>query len=276
MKLVDRGSFPIEDIDVGDRLRDLDEAWVAALAGMIKAEGQLQDIELVRSGNRHRLSFGAHRLAACKLLGLEHVPSKIMETETDHPELEIRLHEVMENIGRRELSALDRAGHLAELKRIYEALNPSSKRGVAGAKKKHNPATAIFAVADEIAGKIGLSERSVFAAIALWDGLLPETRKALAGTWLADHQAQLSQLSRIEPKAQSKIVSLLLPPKEGVEPKAATVSDAAAIVFNTVDPKKPDEALFNGLVKAWHKAPRKIQKRFVAYLHEHKAIGGRA
>lgn len=273
MKVIETGSFPIADIQIGDRIRDVNEAKVAIMAESIKAVGVLQAIEIVRLGNQHVLVFGAHRLAACKLLDMTHIPASIVECETDKPDLEIRLRECVENVGREELSALDRAGHLAELKRVYEELYPDSRRGVAGGKKRQNSATAIFAVADEIASRAGLSERTFYAAVSLWNGLTPEIRKALKGTWIADNGAQLAQLSKVEEKKQGKVLALLLPAKEGSEPKAASVSDALSIIENKVDPKAPDEAAFSALVKLWHKAPQKAKKQFVAYLREHKSIG---
>lgn len=279
MRLIETGSFPISEIDFGDRIRDVNPAKAAIIAetlkigGVARGDRLLQPIGIARIGSRHKLIFGAHRIAGHQLAGLEDIQTKIYECETDQPDLEMRLYECIENIGREELCALDRAGHLAELKRVYEKLYPDSRRGVAGGKKRQNSATAIFAVADEIAAKAGLSERTFFAAVAMWNGLTPETRKTVKGTWLADHQSQLSALAKIEAKKQSKVLSLVLPPKEGTEPKAASVLDAISIIDNNVNPKAPNEAAFAALVKAWHKAPRKAQKQFVDYLRQHKALG---
>ena len=272
MKLVEVRSFPVEDIEVGDRIRDVNDAKAAVMAETIKKNGLLQPIEIAKRGNKFVLVFGAHRLAAHKILGLTEISAHIMECETDRPDLEIRLRECVENVGREELTALDRAGHLAELKRVYEELYPDSRRGVAGGKKRQNSATAIFAVADEIASRAGLSERTFYAAVALWNGLARETRKAITGTWLADNQAQLVQLSKVEPKRQGKVLSLVLPATDGEKPKAASVADAMSILENKVDPKASDEAAFAALVKAWFKASRKAQRQFVEYLREHKAL----
>ncbi|MBK1868289.1 ParB N-terminal domain-containing protein [Aestuariivirga sp. YIM B02566] len=272
MKLVEVRLFPIEDIEVGDRIREVNDAKAAVMAETIKKNGLLQPIEIVKRGNKHVLVFGAHRLAAHKLLGMEEISARVVECETDKPDLEIRLRECVENVGREELTALDRAGHLAELKRVYEELYPDSRRGVAGAKKKHDAATPIFGVADEIASKAGLSKQTFFAAVAVWNGLAPETRKAVTGTWLADNGAQLAQLAKVEQKKQGRVLSLVLPAKEGEKPKAASISDAVSIIDNKVDPKSADEAAFAALVKAWHKAPHKAQRQFVEYLRQHKAL----
>lgn len=272
MKLVETRQFPIADIVIGERIREVNEAKVAVMAQTIKLNGLLQAIEIVKRGNQHVLVYGAHRLAACKLLGMTEIPASIVECETDKPNLEIRLRECVENVGREELTALDRAGHLAELKRVYEELYPDSRRGIAGAKKKHDAATPIFGVADDIANKAGLSKQTFFAAVALWNGLTPETRKSLKGTWLADNAAQLAQLAKVEQKKQSKVLALVLPAKDGEKAKAATISDAISVIDNKVNPKAPDEAAFTALVKAWHKAPRKAQRQFVEYLREHKAL----
>lgn len=265
MNLIETGSFPINDIIIGDRLRQLNQAWVSALASMI-AESTLQTpVSLIAfaDGSLH-LGAGAHRMAAVKLLGWSDIPAHLYEPQTDQPEFEPRMLEVMDNVGRRELSALDRAGHIAELDRIYKELYPDTKRGVAGGKARQNSATAMFAVADEIANRVGIGQRTVYAAVALWNALEAEVRSELQSMDLAHNQAQLVQLSKVEPERQSQVLALM----SGDEPKARKVADALSILENWIDPKNPDQEQYDRLIKAWAKADRTARNWFADVLIE--------
>ena len=111
------------------RLRTtLDQDWVAVLADSMGEVGQLTtiDVELGANGAL-RLVAGAHRLAAAQRLGWVTI-SALVHAEGDTPDA-ARLREIDENLVRRELSALDRALHLAERKKVYERLYPEARHG---------------------------------------------------------------------------------------------------------------------------------------------------
>ena len=57
------------------RLRELDEAVVEELAKSIEANGLLQPIMVKPIGEGYELTFGLHRLEACKRLGWRKIPS---------------------------------------------------------------------------------------------------------------------------------------------------------------------------------------------------------
>ena len=65
MKLDEHGSFPVADIEVGTRLRLIDEEFAQGLAAIIKVEGLRNPVEVMRVDNRFVLIAGAHRLRAC-------------------------------------------------------------------------------------------------------------------------------------------------------------------------------------------------------------------
>ena len=118
---------PLSEIDIpADRARDLDPAWAEALAGMIAERGLINPITVRIVDGRKRLVTGLHRHAAFVLLKREAIPVRISAAASDD---EARLEEVMENLGRNELKALDRCHHLYELKQVYEALYPEAKHG---------------------------------------------------------------------------------------------------------------------------------------------------
>lgn len=218
----------IDTIQITERSREINEAWVEMLAASIRKDGMLAPIVLWKSPNGPQLVAGAHRVAAKKLNGDTQIEAVWSQASSL---AEAKVLEVTENILRHELNALDRAQHLVDLKKAYEMLHPETKAGVAGGKARQGSATEIISFADDAAEKVGLSDRAVRMAVAMWKGLSPTTRDRVKGTWLADHQAGLMQLSKEEAKVQAKVLNMILPP-EGKQPQATTVSDALLIIKN--------------------------------------------
>ncbi len=255
MALIESGAFPIADIEVGDRLRQVDAGWVEGLAKVIEATGLQHPVEIMLIGNSYRLASGAHRLAAFQLLGRKDIPARIISPDTDKPELELRLHEIAENVGRRELSALDRAAHVAELKEVYLQLHGETR----GRKGRHEKSAniALFSLGDDVAGKMGLSRRTIFADADLHNKLTADTRSRLAGHPLADNRAQLVALSKLDANGQARALDLLM----ADNPQATTVSAALSIIDNKVDIKAPDERDFAAFLKLWARASRKVKRQ---------------
>lgn len=196
-------------IDVpDDRARAFDPVWAEALARMIEVQGLLQPI-LVRAvpGGRYVLVAGLHRLRAYGLLGRGSIPIRISQAETDD---QARLEEVMENLGRYDLIALDRCRHLWELKAVWLKLYPETKAGVAGGKARQGTASEIFSFAESTAEKIGLSQRAIQIAVRIWHYLTPDSRRRLIGTELARKQTELKALSEQKPAVQARILDLIL------------------------------------------------------------------
>ncbi len=262
MKLIENGSFPIAEIELGERLRAVDPEWARGLAQVIKATGLQHPVEIVKAGNRHRLVAGAHRLAAFKLLGLSDIPARVMEPETQNPELEIRLDEIVENIGRRELSALDRAAHVAELKHIFQTLHGETRGGDRKSQKSKRQTLPFWSLSDDLSAKMKLSERTVRADAELFERLSPAIRQRIAGTWLAENRAQLVALSKAAAPDQKAVLDMLL----AGEPKARNVNHALSLHLNQVDSRKPDEVTFARFVKLWGVASKSARKQIRAYL----------
>lgn len=194
--------IPLELIDIpADRLRDLDLAWVEALAGMIQVSGQHQPIVLRPHGDeRYWLVAGEHRFAAVARNGAPDILA-IVRVLTDD---EARLVEIDENLIRRELGPLDRALFLAERKRVWERLHPETAHGGNRAEKsgKFQVAKLATRFSEDVAEKVGLSERSVQRACEIAAGLRPETLADLRRTYLADHQRDLEAYSKLSPEQQ--------------------------------------------------------------------------
>lgn len=185
--------LPLASIEVGtDRARELDPAWVEGLAGSIREQGLLQPIVVRPMGDGYRLVAGHHRLEAVRSLGHERITAVVSEAEDDDA---ARLAEVMENLGRAELIALDRCHHLYQLKQVWERMHPHTAHGKASPKTQSLRLSSdegeIFGFARAHAEKIGLSKRSIEQAVKIWTTLVPTVRRQLVGTALATKQTEL-------------------------------------------------------------------------------------
>lgn len=208
---------PLDQIDASHRLREVNDAYAEVMAASFKDRGQRQPIEIVRRGEGYRLVYGAHRYRAAQLAEWSDIKAVITEAD----DAELRLREIDENLIRHELTALDRARFLAERKRIYEALNPTSKHG--GDRRSDQAANlATWSFGEDIAEKTGLSYRTVARAVALAEALSPEVVAQVRHTPLASNQAALEALAKHPAQRQEAAVALMLAP----ENPAKSVNDA--------------------------------------------------
>ena len=212
--------IPLDQIDYGYRLREVDDDW-AAFIGASMADpriGQMKPIEVRRmASGRFELVDGGHRLRAAHLNGWETVKAEIVDVDN----LTARLREIDSQLVQRQLSALDHAAFLAERERIYVLLNPEAEGRKIGANARwHGTDTLSFA--SDAQEKLGITSRHIRRLLERHRRLQPDVRQRIVGTWLADHGAQLDQLSKLPPGIQREILDAMLRP----ENPAATVGDA--------------------------------------------------
>lgn len=241
------------------RLRDVDQDWANALSGMFEEVGHKTPIDVVEDGKGFKLIAGAHRLTAATLLKWKQIDSRILVPGDDQPAEHLRLHEILENLGRKDFSALERCEALCEMKRIYEALHPETKHGG----KRGNQHTggesrqvAIFAFCQSAAETTGLSDRSVRLAVQVFEGLSPSSRERLKGMPQAEKQSDLKALSALTHDEQAKVLDLLL----AEEPQVSSIADALVLAQGK-KPKSDTEKVFRatlGNLQKLHKPQRKI------------------
>ncbi|GLS86651.1 hypothetical protein GCM10010873_16250 [Cypionkella aquatica] len=230
----------LDHIEVpSDRARDFDPAWAEGLAAVIAVQGLLHPIRVRSDGDGYRLIAGRVRLEAYRLLDRREIPATVSDAQTDDEAL---LEEVMENLGRAELIALDRCHHLHGLKQVWERLHPQSKRGGDKNVKKGKEGTKlqslqfgekpaeVFGFAEVTAKKIGLSARTIMMAVKIWSDLTPDSRQRLAGTPWAEKQSELMLLSGEKPKRQAEILDKLL----AQNARVSSVADAMGLLNNGV------------------------------------------
>lgn len=248
-----------DSIIVSDRLRHVDDAWVKAIAASIAMKGQDTPIKVRRNGgDKLHLVAGAHRLEACRRIGIE-VRAEIIECG----ELEARLIEIDENLFRRELGALDRAVFLAERKKVYLELYPETKKGGKNQHTKDNLLTEKISFSKETAKRVGLSDRSIRLAISIAENIPADVRKRLVGTKLAEKQSDLLYLASLEPSVQRKAVTLL------GDGEAGTLKAAVAVVNGDEEPvASSKDKQFTRLLDAWSRAGRDVKAQFLVHLRE--------
>lgn len=258
--------IPIERVNDTDRLRPVDEAWVAALAESIRDHGLEQPIVVrpnpLSPSDHFVLVAGCHRLAAFKLLERTEIPAIVRELSQD----EARLVEIDENLMRRELDPLDRAVFLAERKFVYERLHPESAHGKAKKPKKIQgdgkvvTMTTFDRFSKDAAKRTGLSEASIQRACRIYAELGPDAIARLRATPLAGNQAQLLLLTKMDAQRRSAAI------EAAVAAKASTVSAALRSVGLGAPAPDAAEVQFRKLCEAWDRAGAKARKRFQAYI----------
>lgn len=167
----------LDDIDVGNRLRGIDPAYVQMLAESISHHGQMTPIEVRKlppgAETPYVLVAGAHRIEALRALGKPTVTATVF----DGNELSARLREIEENLARHDLTELDRAAFFAEKKAIYEALHPETKHG--GDRKDKFVPLMTSSFAQETARRLGYDERSIKRFVLRHQRLTPGVRRSL-------------------------------------------------------------------------------------------------
>ena len=197
----ERDPFPIERIAVGNVFvpngrRPVTEDNVLRLADSIHAMGlrtpisvrYVDEINIPGEGevcNVAVLVAGAHRLEACKRLGMTEIDCLVIAGD----ETDARLWEIAENLHRAELTVAERAEHISEWMRITgekqsAQLGPKGPIG-------HRPEGGINAAVRDLG--ITRQEGQRAAKIAK---LSPETKEAAREAGIDDNQSALLRVAR--------------------------------------------------------------------------------
>jgi ParB/RepB/Spo0J family partition protein len=100
---------PLDLIDVGENVRELDQAHVEALASSIALRGLINPLTVRPEGERFSLVAGNHRYAACRKLGLDPVEVTLRDQEGSSAD------SAAENVVRKQLSPLEEARAVAHM-----------------------------------------------------------------------------------------------------------------------------------------------------------------
>ncbi len=255
MKVV---AIPLDQIDVGERLREIDEDYATMLAESFKADGQRTPIEVRERSEdgKYRLIAGAHRIRAAQIAGLMTVLA-IVKTVTND---EAALLEIDENLIRHDLTALDRATFLAKRKELYLKIYPETATG--GDRRSDQKHRFVFLkekFSEATAKRLGVSDGTIDRAIRRFNRITPKVRRMLSGTWMANKGVELDALAKIEdPRAQFSAAAMVL------KGTAKNVAAAWLVVSNkqpaSVDQNKADYQAFR---RRWGKYSPQTKQRIV-------------
>jgi ParB family chromosome partitioning protein len=211
----DVGRCEVEFIVAPPRLRHLDEEKAQEIAKSMKAIGQLTPI-IIRRMRREDCDFdipeepadgfelvlvvGRHRLRAAEILGLRFIDVVYLNDGID-----ARLIEITENLHRADLTAIERAEHIEEWRKLTaekgrEISSPS------GGAQPHD--TGVKATAR----KLGVDPKEVRSARKI-AGLTPEAKEAARAAGLTT-QSDLLKLASYDDGDQVEAVATIVAEKE--------------------------------------------------------------
>jgi ParB family chromosome partitioning protein len=262
-------AIPLDRIDLGDRLRAVDEEYAQLIAASMQEDGQRTPVEVqarADAESRYRLIAGGHRFRAAQIAGLTELLAVVLRVS----DLDAQRLEIEENLCRQELTELDRAVFLARWQVVYDAIEHAPRHGGGrkGAKFQVSklahliegdaPPPRFTAVAS---ARLGLSEAHIRRAKRRAD-IVPEARAKLAGTWIADNGSALDGICRLKPPYQVRVADLALArPDE----RSFAALRLEALQLRQAVPDV-DQVQFDALVKAWRRAGAKARRMFQAEL----------
>ena len=261
-------AIPLDRIDLGDRLRAVDEEYAQLIAASMQEDGQRTPVEVraAEGGGKFRLIAGGHRFRAAEIAGLTELQAVVLKVS----DLDAQRLEIEENLCRHELTELDRSTFLARWKEVYEALNEAAKHGKGRSKATSRQVGDLSdrrierftAVASE---RLRLSERVIQRATNRYRKIAPDVRARISGTWLSANGAELDLLAKMRPDVQRKVVGLM--EARGAKGLAHLRDEVMGIRSPVPD---ADQAQFDALVKAWRRAGAKARRLFEAELAKDK------
>lgn len=252
--------IPLDRIRIGRRLRETSEAKVEMLVASIGDVGLLNPVtvfnrQVIDAGiavDGFGLVAGAHRIEACKRLGMTEVAANIVELS----DLERQIAECDENLCAATLTPSEKAMFTRRRKEAYEALYPETKAHVAGAhasNKAQGNASANLAPAftADTAAKTGQSERAVQRDAERGVKISDRALAAVRGTKL-DTGKYLDALKALPAQEQVERVKADLAPRKPVPPPA--------------EPHNPQEAYnkwASDMNRIWSRAPQDWRERWI-------------
>lgn len=272
-----RSTWPIglDQIAIGPRLREVDEAVVERLAESMDRIGLQNPIQVrhnfgidPETGEYDRgldrggfaLVAGAHRIEAARRLGWGRIEAFVLDDPSPD---ELALVEVDENLVRAELTPLARGRFVARREELRRKLHPEVRRGgdrkSAEYREKSKLRKPDFdfppgpAFLEETASKTGLSTTTLARASRIGKRILPELQDALEDTPIARREDDLYRLAGLPEAEQRRALERLREADEPPERLAALVKKDAS----PEPPRTPTRAQqFGKLESAWAQIPR--------------------
>ncbi|MDF3420182.1 ParB N-terminal domain-containing protein [Sulfitobacter sp. KE29] len=259
-------------IEVGERLRKAKPHRVETLAADMQVQGQLQPILVceAETTGKYMLVDGSHRLAALVSIKAAFVEAVVLPASST-PAM-IQYAQIMANVNREELTKLERAEYLAELRDVWQQMNPLAQHGgdrrstrvraVKEQQAEEKNQSPILGLWSEVADKVNLGRSSFYSAIEIATKLGPALRNRIRETWIADQQAALMSLTKVSDDVQARACDLLL----ADPPEAGSMADALLLAEGRALPKNDDKH-YHRVTATWSRLSIKSRR---AFIDEHK------
>ncbi len=274
-----RSTWPIglEQISIGPRLRDIDEAAVKQLAESMNRIGLQNPIQVrhnfgidPETGEYERsldnggfaLVAGRHRIEAARRLGWGRIEAFVLDDPSPD---ELALVEVDENLIRSELSPLARGRFVAKREELHKKLHPESRQGGdrKSAEYREKSKTERLGLdfsspsfVEETADRTSFSKATVERALRIGKRILPELQEELEDTPIARREGDLYRLAGLSEAQQQRALERL---READEPPERL----SALLQKDTPPEPPREPTraqqFGKLESAWANIPRHDQ-----------------
>lgn len=257
--------LPTDKISLRADARATSPEGVAALEASIAEVGLINPIRVRALGDGWEVIAGAHRLAACRNLGLVEIDA-IVVTDDD---LRAELVMIDENLCRSELSAGDRAQATARRKAIYLELHPETALG----ENQHTRVRQLGEGSEaerftaNTAKATGQSERAVQRDAERGEKVYEGAFALIKGTPL-DTGVFLDKLKKLTPSEQMVVAKRELAYLKQQQRESAKKGIARRVRV-VEEPLSDEEAIdkqFAAIVSAWDRAGPEARQRFKDYL----------
>ena len=270
--------IPLDAIEVGDRLRQLDPVYVSEIAASFddkggEGKGQISPIEVreAEDTGRYRLIAGLHRYAAAKQLLWKSIQASVVRCTND----EARLREIDENLVRRDLNVLDRAAFMAAREAVWNEIHPETIGGRAGANSRYH-ATTIIGFAANAAKSLGVSPGTIRDWLHLareTECLTGELRARGSASDLGSKRAELRALAGIEDVTErQQVVDLMLSGEKDAPRKVEVAQRKIRLALD--DHLTPDQKALDKFKLFWLKHP-KIHSQIAEFVRSEMAAKSR-
>lgn len=247
---------PVDQINIGQRIRPLDPKAVDVLKQSVLEVGQITTpIHVRKTRDGYDLIDGRHRLEVATVLQHGDIAARVWTCTQE----EARFLEGDANLTSANLAPLDMAVNLAERRRLFLRLHPEKAQYVAGAHGANGTATDIMSFAEMMGALLGVSERHVRRIVRLGESLTSDEVEALRSAPKQLAMADIAQISKIgEPDERQFVVRALASGEaKGVaKARKAFKGDTTPIVY-------PDDAAFSKLADHFGRANNAVKRRFV-------------
>lgn len=254
-------SLPIEKISLRSDARIVAPESIAALEASIAEVGLINPIRVRAVGDGWEVIAGAHRLTACRSLGLAEIDAIVVEDD----DLRAELAMIDENLCRAELSPSEKAQQTARRKAIYLELHPETAVG-------ENQHTRVRQVGEgseverftaNTAKATGQSERAVQRDAERGEKIYDAAFAQIKGTAL-DTGVFLDKLKKLTPSEQMVVVKRELAWLKEQNRKGGIARRVVKLADAPLDDEEAQEKQVAALMAAWNKASAEARQEFLS------------